>query len=287
MATEYRRFTVTIPAGTAVAAGFTADLSFPARIVSQINIRVPPGPRGEVGVGIGNSGVITVPYGNSQYIVTDDEDLQFPLDQAIESGSWTFFGYNTGQYNHTISVLFYLDPIPAPPTTSGGALPITGTGGGTGTTGTGGGGTTSGQCIDQYGNPVDCPPGTPPGTIIPTPVVPPVSPPPPVTPPTLPSPPITLPPIVTPPPGIGPAVVYDSDDPLLLAVADIGQVWVLDYESYRQVATQVDADNLLNSGMASAQISSALHQALLLVTVANLGVSLGVEPLSGTLAYTP
>jgi hypothetical protein len=285
VATEYRRFPVTIPAGTLPTAGFTFDLSFPARIVTQVNIRFPPGPRGEVGAGVGNSGVVTIPYGNTQMIITDNEDLQFPLDQAVESGSWTFFGYNTGQYDHTIQVLFYLDPIPAVPTLGGGALPITDTGTGTGTTSGGGGGGTPGGCVDQYGNIVDCPPGTPPGSVVPVTPIPPITTPPPIAPPAPPTAPVTLPPITSPPPGLGAGPAYGSDDPLLIAVPDLGQVWVLDAESYRMVADQDSADALLNAGMAAASISSAAHQSILMESAGHLSVSLGHELLGGAVTY--
>lgn len=285
MATEYRQFSVTIPPGTAQTAGFTADLSFPSRIVTQINVRIPPGPRGEVGIGIGNSGVITIPFGNSSYIVTDDEDLQFPLDQAVESGAWTFFGYNTGQYQHTIKITFYLEPIPAAPSLAGGTVPITSTGTGTDTGTTTDTGGIPGGCVDQYGNIVDCPPGVPAGTIIPVPTVPPVTVPPPPPPPALPPAPVILPPITALPPGLGGPPPYDSGDPLLVAVPDITQVWLLDAELYRNITSQDDANALLDAGIVAVTVSTATHQSILGESVGYLSVSLGDEVLGGTLTY--
>lgn len=109
MAQEIRRFGVSIPAGTAIAAGFTADLSFPARVVRELHILVPPGPRGEVGFRIGAAGQSVIPYNAGQYIVTDNENIYWPLEGYWDSGSWTFFGYNTGQYAHAIEVRFLVD----------------------------------------------------------------------------------------------------------------------------------------------------------------------------------
>lgn len=108
MAREIRRFPVTIPANTAKTANFTSDLSFPDRAVEEIEIRVPPGPRGEVGFALGAAGQQIIPFQAGQFIVTDDETIHWPLEDQHDSGSWTFFGYNTGQFPHTIEVRFLL-----------------------------------------------------------------------------------------------------------------------------------------------------------------------------------
>lgn len=109
MAQEVRRFAVTIPASTAKSANFTADLSFPPRVVTSIHIRVPPGPRGEVGFSIGSAGQPVIPYNPGQYIVTDDEEIDWQLEGFWDSGSWTMFAYNTGRFPHTLEVRFMVD----------------------------------------------------------------------------------------------------------------------------------------------------------------------------------
>lgn len=276
---------VTIPAGTAQSAGFTQDMSFPARIVTQINVRIPPGPRGEVGFGIGSAGVIVIPYGGTDYIVTDDEDLVFPLTNAVESGSWTFFGYNTGAYPHTIQVYFSCDPIPLPILAGSGPLPITappsGTPGSSGTPGTPGTG-----CYDDQGNPIPCPPGVtgvPPGSpggSVPPPTVPPIPP------PTVPPIPVTIPPILTGPPGYGAGASYDQNDPILIALSDLGQVWLLDEDSYIQLTAQPDADALLNAGLTGVQVSDELSSGIISAQLPNVSVSLGTDVLSGKLTYS-
>lgn len=114
MAAEVRRFLVNIPASTPKSAGFTADLSFPARVVTEIEIRVPPGPRGEVGFSIGSAGVAVIPIERGAYIVTDDEQIRWPLEGLWDSGAFTFFGYNTGRFPHGIEVRFLVDIIQRP-----------------------------------------------------------------------------------------------------------------------------------------------------------------------------
>lgn len=115
MAREIRRFEFTIPAGTTKTAPATSQQSFPPRIVSQINIKVPPGPRGQMGFQVGSSGNPVIPREAGVWMVTDDELMEWPLVDFWDSGSWEFFGYNTGQFAHTVYFTFLCDLIPAPP----------------------------------------------------------------------------------------------------------------------------------------------------------------------------
>lgn len=109
MAQEVETFDVTIPAGTAKAAGFSSAMTFPNRVVTELEVRIPPGPRGEVGWSIGASGQPVIPVQAGTYIVGNDEVIRWPLDGYIDSGAWTFYGYNTGRYPHTIEVRFLCD----------------------------------------------------------------------------------------------------------------------------------------------------------------------------------
>jgi hypothetical protein len=140
VATEVRRFVATIAPGTAISSPATTDMSFPARVVEQIDIRIPPGPMGEVGFALGAAGVRVIPLNAGAWIVGNDELIEWPLSSLWDSGSWTFFAYNTGRYPHTIEVRFHVSPVgavatlPAPlPSSalsgsvdlSGGSAPIT------------------------------------------------------------------------------------------------------------------------------------------------------------------
>jgi len=110
MAQEVREYHVTIPAGTPISANFTVSIAMPTRIIDQIDIVVPPGPRGEVGFQIGSSGAQIIPTQTGTYIVTDDEVIHFPLTDQIDSGGWEVFAYNTGQYDHTLYIRFLVNP---------------------------------------------------------------------------------------------------------------------------------------------------------------------------------
>lgn len=123
MATEIRRFTATIPAGTPQSAPVSVDMSFPARVVEQIDIRIPPGPMGEVGFALGAAGVRVIPLNAGAWIVGNDEVIEWPLTGLWDSGSWTFTAYNTGRYTHTLEVRFRVSPPGSAVTTS---QPLTG-----------------------------------------------------------------------------------------------------------------------------------------------------------------
>lgn len=189
MAVEVRQFSITIPAGTPKSANFTSPMSFPPRLVREVEALVPPGPRGEVGFAIGAAGTIFLPEEVGAFIVTDNEVIHWPLDDQIDSGAWTFFGYNTGQFPHTITVRFLVDLVPAHAAAVGQAGPSAPLGFAAG-----------GE---------QPPPSGPPAPGLPAPPPPPEPVPPPPLPPPAPPlpPPIPPPPVLPPPPGIGPAPV--------------------------------------------------------------------------------
>ena len=263
MAVEIRDFTVTIPAGTAISAGFSASLAIPPRVVTQINVRVPPGPRGEVGFAIASGGVNIIPVTSGDFIVTDDEDLVYPLTDTITSGAWQMLAYNTGSYPHSLRVYLFCDLVPdqaGTGTSTGSVVGITGSTGGSGT------GTT----------PTPSPTPTP----VPVPVpVPPVTPPP-VTPPPVANP-VLLPPIVNIPVSLGGPVLPPTPEAALIGVADLSEVWLLDEDGYRQVATQEDANNLVTTGIQPIAVSSGMHSALLAASAADTHVEIGPDILSG------
>ena len=121
IARDVREFDVTIPAGTLKTAKFSADISFPPAVVVGVDVRVPPGPRGEVGFQLGSKGVQVVPSNAGAYIVTDDQVVSWDFDGQPDGGSWQLLGYNTGTYDHTLHVTFRLATVPT--NTGGSNLP--------------------------------------------------------------------------------------------------------------------------------------------------------------------
>lgn len=113
MAVEVYRFVVTIPAGTPASAPVAFPLVMPSREVEEVEIVVPPGPRGEVGFQLGQGSTQMLPTNPGAYIVADDEVIHWPLEDQIDSGSWSMIAYNTGQFNHSIEVRFLVRLVDA------------------------------------------------------------------------------------------------------------------------------------------------------------------------------
>lgn len=115
-AVEVRSFNVTIPAGTPASAPVTTDIFFPARIVSGVHWKVPPGPSGLMGWQLTmNDGTPVIPTGGG-YIITDNDSDTWALQNQPDSGQWEVTGYNTDIYPHTVYLDFLLDVISAPAT---------------------------------------------------------------------------------------------------------------------------------------------------------------------------
>lgn len=109
MADEVYAFQATIPAGTAVASPTTTTMAFPTRYVRRIIIKVPPGPAGKMGFQIASTGNQIIPLAKGTWIITDDEQITWDVNNAIQSGSFQLIGYNTGIYDHTVYVRFEVD----------------------------------------------------------------------------------------------------------------------------------------------------------------------------------
>ncbi len=112
MAQEIRSFTVTTNTGVLKTAPQLTNINFPTRVVRELEIRIPPGPRGELGFAIAFSGIAIIPANAGEFIVTDDEVLPWALGEDYpDSGAWQILTYNTGDYPHTVQVRFMLDLV--------------------------------------------------------------------------------------------------------------------------------------------------------------------------------
>jgi hypothetical protein len=122
MADEIHAFQFTIPAGTAIATPVTQQLTMPQRVVTAVEVKVPPGPRGLMGFRLGSTGNQLIPAIVGAWLVTDDYDQVWNLTNQIDSGSWEAFGYNIGQYPHSVYFTFYCEVPGAGVAASGPAL---------------------------------------------------------------------------------------------------------------------------------------------------------------------
>lgn len=130
MADRLEWFAVTIPAGTAIASPVVVPCVFNTGDVTKINVKVPPGPQGNVGFFIGAGGSQYVPRTPGSFIMPDNDYFQWDMQNAISSGSWSVTAYNTDIFPHTIQVSFEVNenpaitsPVPSGIGTSSSALP--------------------------------------------------------------------------------------------------------------------------------------------------------------------
>lgn len=109
---------MTITAGTAKASPATTSLPFDDGIVRRVDVRVPSGPAGLMGFLISYADSPVIPSNSGIYLVMDDEQWPFDVDNHPTGGQWQLIGYNTDVYDHTVYLRFHIDEIPKPLTSS-------------------------------------------------------------------------------------------------------------------------------------------------------------------------
>lgn len=121
MADRLEWFDVTIPAGTPIAAPVTTPLVFPQGEVVEIDVKVLDGPCGSVGFFIAAGGTQYVPRTPGSFIRPNDDYFTWPLQNAINSGSFGITAYNLDSWPHNLQVGFQVNESglsPALPTGS-------------------------------------------------------------------------------------------------------------------------------------------------------------------------
>lgn len=104
-------FNVTVPAGTLKANAITTSLAFAQGNVVEIDVKIPPGPAGNVGFFIRAGGTQYIPRTRGTFIMPDDDYFTWPLANAINSGSWSITAFNTDIYDHLIQVGFQVNEL--------------------------------------------------------------------------------------------------------------------------------------------------------------------------------
>jgi hypothetical protein len=116
MAISVTQFAATIPAGTIPPAFATVPLTFTQANVNAIRWRVPPGPRGLMGWALAMGNVQVIPDDAGSFIIADDEEDTWQIENLPDSGAWQLIGYNLGTFDHTVYLGFFTTPV----TTTGG-----------------------------------------------------------------------------------------------------------------------------------------------------------------------
>lgn len=111
MATRIEFTDVTIPAGTLITAPVRVVPTFDEGDVERIEMRWPPGPSGLVGLRIGHSGQVIIPFGVDAWLVTDDEAIGWDVTGFPTGAKWFVDGYNSDVFDHTIRFRWLINDI--------------------------------------------------------------------------------------------------------------------------------------------------------------------------------
>lgn len=111
MAQRFEVRDIRIPAGTAIASPQVTNLVWRQGYPVFVELRFPPGPSGLVGVQLRHSGQVVIPFRATDFIVADNEIIRWPLENFPYNATWSFRGYNTGVYDHTVQVRMGLNEV--------------------------------------------------------------------------------------------------------------------------------------------------------------------------------
>jgi cellulose synthase/poly-beta-1,6-N-acetylglucosamine synthase-like glycosyltransferase len=114
MADRIEPFTVTVPAGTAIAAPQITTLAFDDGVVTRLIITIPPGPSGLLGFAFLHKGGQVIPFTGANWIIGDDRIVDWDLSGMPTASGWQLKAYNTDIFVHSLYIEFLIDEIPAP-----------------------------------------------------------------------------------------------------------------------------------------------------------------------------
>lgn len=113
MATDVIALSATVPAQTLFPNFAIIDLPVGTNQINKIRWRVPPGPRGNLEWFLAMGGVQVLPQAGGGPIIADDEFDEWEIEDLPDSGAWQLIGLNTGTFDHTVYLGFYVTPVNA------------------------------------------------------------------------------------------------------------------------------------------------------------------------------
>lgn len=123
MADRIEWFEFTIPANGSELAPVSFPMVFAFGEVIEIDVKVPPGPAGNLGFYITAGGSQFIPRTFGSFIFPDNDYITWPVQNAINSGSWGLVAFNTDVWPHTIQISFQINEVAGSPGPSFG-LPV-------------------------------------------------------------------------------------------------------------------------------------------------------------------
>lgn len=119
MANRIESYTVTIPSGTLESAPTTIDTTFDPGIVDRIDVMVPPGPSGLMGFRFAYGSEIIIPNDASKWLIFDNYQGTWELEDYPTGKHWAIVGYNTDIYDHSIYIKYHLSNTDTPASKAG------------------------------------------------------------------------------------------------------------------------------------------------------------------------
>lgn len=116
MALRVLPFKATIPANTPVTAPVTVPLALDNWELESLDLEVPPGPAGLMGFQVYNNGVAWIPYGPGNWLIWDDVKERYSLQDQPNASGWAVVGYNTGIFDHSVTLRFHVNVPSSAPT---------------------------------------------------------------------------------------------------------------------------------------------------------------------------
>jgi hypothetical protein len=117
--TRIQSYQITVPAGTLSTAPQSTHIQFSPGTVTDVDIKVPPGPSGNLAINVNSGGNNYIPVNDASFLFPDNDYLSYALSNAPNSGNWTVVAYNTDVWDHTFYVTFHVeDNLSAPSTPS-------------------------------------------------------------------------------------------------------------------------------------------------------------------------
>lgn len=111
MADRVEQFTVTVSAGTPIAAPQETALKLTPADVERVDIYIPAGHAGLTGFRLAVAHSPILPANTGAYIVGEDERLTYPLEDFPDSGQWSIFAYNLDVFPHAFYLTFLLKVV--------------------------------------------------------------------------------------------------------------------------------------------------------------------------------
>lgn len=117
MAQRIESRVATCRAGVPQSGALEVDLSFEPGNVKRIDLLIPDGHAGATGIGVAQAHQVIIPATGDQWVVGNDQRTMWNVDDFLNTGDWSAFVYNNGDYPHSWYILFSVDEIVTPSVT--------------------------------------------------------------------------------------------------------------------------------------------------------------------------